>query len=94
MTFPPKQIQTINTILREAIAGGYEPQVYVSDYTTAAFIGYEIIESDDYGAIRKKHWERVTFEGERDKNPLVNLKFDNLSDRVHFYNSLYPVKYE
>lgn len=102
VTFSAQQLQVLNRELQNVwndtgfgfTTGSPVVAVMASDYSTDAFLRViqDVVDGNDVGT--ETRYIRITFEGEADHDPQRNMYFQNVADRVHFFNSLYPVSYE
>lgn len=100
--FSDIQLQVINKELQSAwrdrsigfTSGQPETTVMASDLTTDVFLRIvrAVADGDDIG--KETRYIRITFEGETDYDPQRNMYFKNVADKVYFFNTLFPVKYE
>lgn len=102
VTFSAQQLRALNSEIQAVLndtgfgftSGSPVIAVMASDYSTDAFLRVvqDVVDGNDVGT--ETRYIRITFEGETDRDPQRNMYFQNVADRVHFFNSLYPVSYE
>lgn len=97
----PTQIEVVNLLLHKLNDTIIEKsgndvmysdiKVLGSDYTPDVFIHFEKTILKDDGEQLEIYW-KITPEGELDDDALHNMYFKEISDRVHFFDSLFEIK--
>jgi len=97
----PQQIEVVAMLLAKlngVIESKKESSVFFenirvlgSDYTRDIFINFEKVVIRTEADVDNIYWQ-IKPDGSVDDDALHNMQFDTMSDGVHFFNTLFPIK--